>query len=170
MNELPSFILSDARQRLKAEQSALVRALQGREPAPAGFDVSMLRVMTASLARKRQRGVEKTWPALSAALGEQFGEQFTLYAADTAPQDHPTLDGHDFALWLAARNSLPRPGRIELELWNRSRQGGVRLLMLDDPPALLLAFKWRGMARQLHVPFPRLIRLRPGRTRELNSF
>jgi hypothetical protein len=51
------------RERLAAEQAALVRALVDGGPVPAGFDPDRVRATAAALARKRAHEVARAWPA-----------------------------------------------------------------------------------------------------------
>jgi hypothetical protein len=106
----------EARSRLAAEQAALVNALVAHGEPPANFDALQLRTAAASLARKRAGAAARAWPALTRALGRQFGGLFAAYAeAATLPREGgPIADGRTFARWLAARGELPDAGRIEI--------------------------------------------------------
>lgn len=98
-----------ARRRLAAAQSALLRALVAGEAAPAGFDPERVRIGSAGLLAKRRRGVERHRPDLADTLGPRFAATFGAWA--TA---NPLLDGtsaHEdadrFAAFLTARGHLP---------------------------------------------------------------
>jgi hypothetical protein len=69
------------RERLAAEQAALVRALVGGGPVPGGFDPERVRATSAALARKRAREVARAWPVLAAELGDDFTGRFLAFAA-----------------------------------------------------------------------------------------
>lgn len=93
-----------ARRRLAAAQSALLRALVAGEAAPAGFDPERLRIGSASLIAKRRRGVERHRPDLADALGPRFAATFDAWAAANPLPDGtgPHEDADRFATWLAA--------------------------------------------------------------------
>jgi len=103
------------RERLAAEQAALVRALVGGGPVPGGFDPERVRATSAALARKRAREVARTWPGLAAELGPDFTE---LFRADAARRPPPArggalADGLAFADALARKGRLPDSARVE---------------------------------------------------------
>src|SRR5215216_7502530 len=107
--------VSTARERLAAEQAALVRALVGGGPVPGGFDPERVRATSAALARKRAREVARTWPGLAAELGPDFTE---LFRADAARRPPPArggalADGLAFADALAGEGRLPDSARVE---------------------------------------------------------
>jgi hypothetical protein len=96
--------LDEARARLAARQAELVRALTGQGGAPPGFVGDRLRAAATSLERKRKREVALAWPALTAALGRDFGPRFRAFAACTPlpASGGPFADGRAFARTLAA--------------------------------------------------------------------
>jgi hypothetical protein len=146
----------DARERLAEQQARLVRALLGRDEAPAGFDAERLRLAGQSLVNKRLREVERAWPALARCLGAEWGERFSAFARTAPPPEAggPLADGLAFARTLSARDlddealaerflaelhhaglpiravRLPRAGRLLLGgrlPWLGARVVGVRL-------------------------------------------
>lgn len=105
--------MNPARQRLAAQQAALVRALLADGPAPAGFAEDRLGVAADVLRRKRMRLIAFLRPDLPEELGTRYGELFGVYAAE-----HPRTvttrareDADAFAAWLVARGDLRKPTR-----------------------------------------------------------
>src|SRR5262245_31430986 len=94
---------------LAERQAELVRALTGRGPPPAGFDATRVCVVALSLVLKRLQAVQRAWPALARALGDDFDHLFPDYATATpAPRDGgPLADGDAFAGRLKAARKLP---------------------------------------------------------------
>src|SRR5690349_15042484 len=83
-------------------------ALHGTGQCPSGFHADHLKTAADSLARKRARSVQKTWPATAAALGKKFGEIFRSYCAQhPTPPEYPFEDGCQFAQWLERKHMLP---------------------------------------------------------------
>ena len=107
--------MSVDRERLAAEQAALVRALVGGGPVPGGFDPGRVRATAAALARKRAREVARAWPALAAELGGEFTARFLADAARRPPpaRGGALADGLAFADALARRGRLPPGARVE---------------------------------------------------------
>ena len=107
-----------ARERLAAEQAALVRALVGGGPAPGGFDPGRVAATSAALARKRAREVARAWPALAAELGEGFTDRFVADAARRPPpaKGGALADGLAFARALARQGGLSPDARVEAML------------------------------------------------------
>jgi hypothetical protein len=106
------------RERLAAEQAALVRALVGGGPVPGGFDPGRVAATSAALGRKRAREVARAWPVLAADLGEDFTGRFL---ADTARRPPPATggvlaDGLTFARSLARQGRLSPNARVEAML------------------------------------------------------
>jgi hypothetical protein len=106
------------RERLAAEQAALVRALVDGGPVPAGFDPGRVAATSAALARKRAREVARAWPVLAADLGEDFTGWFV---ADAARRPGPArggalADGLAFARALARAGGLSPNARVEAML------------------------------------------------------
>src|SRR5262249_47592483 len=99
-----------------AQQAALVKALTSGTAPPADFDVARIEAAAEALARKRCRGVARTWPALRRALAESFEPRFAAFSAATPlPEDGgPLADGRAFARFLAAAGVLPEEARLEL--------------------------------------------------------
>jgi hypothetical protein len=130
------------RERLAAEQAALVRALVGGGPVPSGFDPDRVRATSAALARKRAREVARAWPALAAELGRDFTAAFLAHAAGTPPPagGGALADGLAFADSLARRGRLPGDARVERLLARARRSPGpVRLAAtLAAPPRRLV--------------------------------
>ena len=104
-----------SRERLAAEQAALVRALVGGGPVPGGFDPERVRATSTALARKRAREVARAWPVLAAELGQAFTGRFLAYAAGRPPpvRGGALADGLAFADALAGRGRLPGNARVE---------------------------------------------------------
>ena len=110
------FLLPEARERLAAQQAALLRALANRAAPPEGFDPARIRATADALARKRARGVARAWPSLAGALGDRFGPLFAAFAAATRPPRHggPLADGRAFARALADWGELPEAAHVEV--------------------------------------------------------
>jgi hypothetical protein len=104
-----------SRERLAAEQAALVRALVGGGPVPGGFDPERVRATSAALARKRAREVARAWPVLAAELGQDLTPAFLAHAAGRPPpaRGGALADGLAFADALARRGRLPGNARVE---------------------------------------------------------
>lgn len=102
---------------LARAQAALVAALTGTGPTPAGFDAGRLEVARKALLRKRSGEVAKSWPLLRAALGARFLPAFSSWAADR-PTTGGWRDGFAFAGYLDQRQELPAAARPE---WQRRR-------------------------------------------------
>ena len=107
--------MSGSRERLAAEQAALVRALVDGGPVPGGFDPDRVRATSAALARKRAREVARAWPALAAELGEDFTAWFLADAARRPPpaRGGALADGLAFAGALARQRRLSGNARVE---------------------------------------------------------
>jgi hypothetical protein len=106
------------RERLAAEQAALVRALVDGGPVPAGFAPDRVRATAAALARKRAREVARAWPALAAELGDDFTARFLADAALRPPpaKGGALADGLAFAGALARTRRLSGNARVEAML------------------------------------------------------
>jgi len=100
---------NQARRRLAADQTALIRALLAGDTPPDGFDPERLRVETATLLAKRQRTIERIRPDIIDILGARFTDIFNTWAAANPRKDRisPQADANEFATWLAARGHLP---------------------------------------------------------------
>jgi len=107
----------DPRERLAAEQAALVRALVAAGPVPDGFDPGRVRATSAALARKRAREVARAWPALALGLGDRFEARLEAWAGGSAPPPGGALaDGLAFARARARRGGLSADARVERAL------------------------------------------------------
>ena len=122
----------DARTRLAAEQTALLRALVGGDEPPAGFDNERVRLTARSLINKRLREVARAWPALSHCLGDQFNSRFTLFAGTHPPpaEGGPLADGRAFARTLAASEMDAESGMelLRVDLYQRWLPARLRWL------------------------------------------
>lgn len=101
---------------LAAQQAALMAALAGSAPPPAGFDATRVRSAAAVLAAKRARAVARAWPGVRTMLGDRFGARFARYAA-TVPlpaQGGPLADGRAFVRCLARDMALPDDVRLQV--------------------------------------------------------
>jgi hypothetical protein len=147
------------RQRLGAEQAALVRALVDGGPVPGGFDPGRVRATSAALARKRARDVARAWPALAAELGEDFTGRFLAEAARRPPpaRGGALADGLGFADALARQGRLPGNARVERMLAAaRLSTRPVRLAMTaaGPPRRLVVTVRAPGLGeRWLSLPF-----------------
>jgi len=103
----------EARYRLAAAQTALVRALLAGDAAPAGFDPERLRIEASALLAKRRRIVERIRPDLTDVLDTRFTELFDTWATANPRHDgiSAQADAHQFAGWLAVHGHLPRRRR-----------------------------------------------------------
>ncbi len=140
---------TDARERLRARQDGLVRALVAGAPLPQGFDAAWAAATSGSLLRKRTRGVARAWPRLARALGSAFAPLFAEYASTSHPasEGYYSTDGARFAAWLRASRRLPDEGRVELALWRVStRRAALDAALLSDPPGLVLAWRLGPLA------------------------
>jgi hypothetical protein len=147
------------RQRLGAEQAALVRALIDGGPVPGGFDPDRVRATSAALARKRAREVARAWPALAAELGEDFTGRFLAEAARRPPpaRGGALADGLAFADALARQGRLPGNARVERMLAAaRLSTRPVRLAATaaGPPRRLVVTVRAPGLGeRWLSLPF-----------------
>jgi hypothetical protein len=104
-----------ARDRLAAEQAALVRALVAGAPAPDGFDAGRVQATAAALRAKRAGEVAKAWPALATSFGPSGWRQaFGAWAEGRPPPGAggALADGLEFATWLGDR--VTGEARVEL--------------------------------------------------------
>jgi hypothetical protein len=145
----------EARANLGQKQAALMAALVGAAPAPAGFESTRLQTAARSLASKRRRSVARAWPNLVAALGDRYFQLFDDFAAQTPLPRHggPLADGYAFAHRLRVQGELPEAGRLEImgvELRCRVRKdglmvrrwGSMQFAFLRHPLRLVVAFRW----------------------------
>src|SRR5262245_24611163 len=153
---------------LAAAQVWLVPSLVDGAQAPPGFDAFRLRAAAESLARKRERVVARTWPALFEALGRaQFHAEFSKYAAEHGRPSHGDGigDGHAFAHWLAARRALSDEGFVEMLAFDLrftlSAEGAkarthpaFRIGVLPVSRRLVIAARWPGIGeRWIRLPW-----------------
>jgi hypothetical protein len=126
--------VSGGRERLAAEQAALVRALVAGEPVPEGFDPDRVRATAAALARKRAREVARAWPVLAADLGGAFTDRFVAFAAGRPPP----ATGGALADGLAFARALARQGRLSDDVRLGATLAGrpPRLVVLARAPGL----------------------------------
>jgi hypothetical protein len=110
----------EARQRLAAQQAALLRALLTDADPPPGFDPTLLHVEANALLAKRRQITANLRPDVVAALGDRFVELFNAYARARPRQDgtRARADADAFADWLAERDE-PRPISFGRRLWSR---------------------------------------------------
>jgi hypothetical protein len=121
---------TDARKRLAAAQLELVRALVGREVAPADFDGSRVQAAANTLMLKRARAVAQAWPRLARSLGPAFDDRFALYAQSQplTEEGGPLADGGAFARSLRRAGELADDAMLEalaFDLRYRVRGGRV---------------------------------------------
>jgi hypothetical protein len=136
---------------LRDQQSALMAALAGNAPVPAGFDAARVHAAASALAFKRARAAAQAWPSLRAMLGEEFRERFAAYATTAPiPQDGgPLADGRCFVRYLARRMPLTDDVRLQtLSIDTRYRRTSSGLLRLCWPR---VCFAWLANARCLVV-------------------
>jgi hypothetical protein len=141
----------DARADLARRQAELVRALQGDAPAPPGFDPAHVERASDSLARKRARIVQKTWPATARALGDRFGEHFATFACESPLPADLESDGFHFVQWLRSRGLIPNECRVELAAWQVMHGFPLRLLFLPSARTLVLVYRSAGAARVVRL-------------------
>jgi hypothetical protein len=152
--------VSGARERLAAQQAALVRALVDGGPPPVGFDPARLRATAAALARKRAREVARAWPALAADLGDDFGARFLADAAHRPPPaaGGALADGLAFARAVARERRLSGDARVErlVARARLSRRRARLAVAVGGPPRrLVLTVRSPGLGeRWLSLPLP----------------
>jgi hypothetical protein len=134
----------DARAALAQRQAALVRALARADAVPDQFDPMQIQIASAALTRKRKRGIEKTWPGLSAAIEDHFAD----YAAQTPLNAQgPETDGLRFALWLGRHGQLPGAGQMELAAHRAARGFPLRLVVLPKSRRIVVLYRIRRTVR-----------------------
>ncbi|MBC6449482.1 hypothetical protein [Actinokineospora xionganensis] len=111
--------MSGARERLAAEQAALLRALLAGGQPPAGFDEIALQVEADALLAKRRRVVAQLAPEVADKLEERYRPLFDEYA-----RAHPRTvgsrareDAAAFREWLIAGGHVAEPQR---RWWRRT--------------------------------------------------
>jgi hypothetical protein len=148
------------RERLAAEQAALVRALVGDGPVPGGFDPGRVRATAAALAAKRAREAARAWPALAAELGQDFTPAFLEHASRQPPpaRGGALADGLALADALARRGRLSGNARVErLAARARLSPSPARLAatLAGPPRRLVVAVRLPGLGdRWLTLPLP----------------
>ena len=153
--------MSDAPERLAAEQAALVRALVAGGPVPEGFDPDRVRATAAALAGKRAREVARAWPVLAADLGEAFTDRFMAFAAGRPPPatGGALADGLAFARALARQGRLSGDARVEALLAAaRLSPRPIRLAatVAGRPPRLVVLARAPGLGgRGFSLPLGR---------------
>ncbi|WP_424185248.1 hypothetical protein ACOBQX_25630 [Actinokineospora sp. G85] len=97
--------MTDARERLAAQQSALLHALLADGPAPPGFDEAALRVEADALLAKRRRVVAMIVPEVVEACGAEFAARFAEYARGNPRRvgSRAREDAAAFAAFVAGR-------------------------------------------------------------------
>jgi hypothetical protein len=147
---------TEARDRLSAQQTALVRALMAGGEPPAHFDALRLGAATMSLARKRRRSAARAWPGLAKALRKHFEELFAAYAgAATLPRAGGSLaDGREFARWLADRGELPESGQLQALAFDLRFTHNSNGLVCRRRPAFRVAWLRRSRRLIVGVRFP----------------
>ena len=149
--------MSGPRERLAAEQAALVRALVGG-PVPGGFDPGRVAATSAALARKRAREVARAWPVLADGLGEGFTGRFLADAARRPPpaRGGALADGLAFARALAREGRLPANARVEAMLAAARLSGRPARLaatLAGPPRRLVVTVRAPGLGeRWLSIP------------------
>jgi hypothetical protein len=152
--------VSQARERLAAEQAALVRALVSGGPVPDGFDPERVRATSAALARKRAREAARAWPLLAAELAQEFTPAFLAHAARRPPpaRGGALADGLAFADDLARRGRLPGNARVE-RLGARAHRSPaparLAATLAGPPRRLVVTVRLPGLGdRWLSLPLP----------------
>jgi hypothetical protein len=106
---------SEARARLADRQAALLAALVGGAPAPAGLDADRVAVQAEALVAKRRRVARRAWPELAAALGDRFEPDFDAWARQAPKRTGETLpDAVRFGRHLRRQGLLPRGLGLDL--------------------------------------------------------
>jgi hypothetical protein len=110
-----------ARERLARAQEQLVRALAVGGPLPGGFSAGRLEAAARALLNKRRRQVQRSWPTLAAALGEDFAPRFEAWARQhpLPVEANPLADGRLFAESLREAGQLPPQAAGEVRAFDR---------------------------------------------------
>lgn len=142
--------MSTERERLAAEQLALMRALvDPTAPVPPGFDAERVRAAGNALGSKRMRAAGKAWPRLSSSLGASFSTLFEAWARDTAGPDAagPHADAAAFGRALLERGILPDDARLDLIVQELHAGARVKLVWLAASRTLVLGLRvpWSGV-------------------------
>jgi len=121
----------DARENVARQQAALVEALAspGSGPLAYGLDARQIWIAAAAVAAKRSHSVERAWPELADALGDQFPPLFWRYAhAHRLPRASEPPDHQRFFQFVLRQADLPG------EIWQR-------LLLLQVRRAVPVRFR-----------------------------
>jgi hypothetical protein len=135
------------------QQAALLAALTGDAPVPAGFDPTRVHAAASALAFKRARAVAQAWPNARRMLGADYRAQFAAYAARTPlPQNGgPLADGRRFVQYLAAQMSLTDDTKLQaLAIDARYRLSSTGLVRRRLPA---LRFGWLAQSHALAMVF-----------------
>lgn len=144
MDDQSQSIAPDVRGSLAKRQAAVVRALTGGGALPQEFDPVQVQTASKSLARKRKRGIQKAWPALSKEIAQYFVE----YAAQMPPADaRYDADATRFGMWLASMGRLPSSARKELAARRMARGFPLRIVFLSRRSWFRLLCGFRGAIR-----------------------
>lgn len=156
-----------ARERLARAQAELARALALGAPVPEGFNAERVQAAADSLLAKRRRQVQRVWPVLAAALGEEYAARFNAWARESPlPLEASALvDGRRFAEALRVHGVLPAEARAavwEFDFrWRLTPEGGVERrrglgvsLGRNAKGQRVLALRLPG-GRTVYVPSPR---------------
>lgn len=108
--------MGDDRQEVARKQAALLAALRGNAETPLEFNATNVAVARGALLRKRARGIEKSWPALAAALGPDLVSTVDSHTRATGNIQFggPFAEGFALAQWLCKSGKLPAPVMSEL--------------------------------------------------------
>jgi hypothetical protein len=110
-----TFASDGARARLAEREAVLVAALVAGAPTPPGLDVDRVAVQSDALIAKRRRVVQRAWPELAAALGDDFGPAFESWARENPRRTGESQpDAVSFGVHLRRQGLLPRGLRLEL--------------------------------------------------------
>ncbi|EFG64462.1 DUF692 domain-containing protein [Streptomyces sp. SPB074] len=122
-----ALVAEETRERLAAEQSALLAALVAGGPAPRGFDAERLAVQASALAGKRGQIVGKVAPELPRLLGADYRAAFRAYATSRPPAGGYRRDALDFAAHVLEHPgpSLSTRTLRALARWHADRSGPV---------------------------------------------
>jgi hypothetical protein len=136
---------------LGQRQAALMAALAGAAPVPAGFDAARVRAAAAAIASKRARCVAQAWPSLRIALGARFGQAFAAYASVTplAANGGPLADGRGFVRFLGTTHALPDAVRQQALLVDAGHVASPDGLARRRWPCLRIG--WLPQSRRLLV-------------------
>jgi hypothetical protein len=147
------------RERLAAEQAALVRALVDGGPVPDGFDPDRVRATSTAPARKRAREVARAWPVLAAELGEDFTGRFLAFAAGRPPPGRggALADGLAFARALARLSGDARVEALAAAAHLARSPARLAATLAGPPRRLVMVICAPGLGdRWLSLPLPEL--------------